>query len=86
MRIGEKLKTKRAEEIVGSTTFVVVLLLLPMFGALAMMVGSGVALVAYAILFRERVSNRGWLKTVFPIAVAGIVAAVIALALTSLSH
>jgi hypothetical protein len=83
MKISETLKTKKAEETFSATLVVVLLLILPMWGAVAMLVGSAIGLVAYAILFRERLRIRGWLKTVvIPIAVAAALGAAIAVALS----
>ena len=83
MRIGETLKTKKAEETFLATVVVVLLLILPMWRAVAMLVGSAIGLVAYAILFGERLRSRGWLKAaVIPIVVAAALAAAIAVALS----
>ena len=82
MKISEILKTKQAEEAFSATVVLVVLLILPMWGGVAMLVGSAVGLVAYAVLFRERLRSRGWVKTVVPVAVAVALGAAIALALS----
>jgi len=83
MKISETLKTKKAEETFSATLIVVLLLILPMWGAVAMLVGSAIGLVAYVFLFRERLRSRGWLKAaVIPIVVAAVLAAAIAVALS----
>jgi hypothetical protein len=61
---------------------IIIFLVLPMWGAEAMLFGSGIALVAYASLFRGRLSRRGWLLSLIPIAVAAALGAAIAVALS----
>ena len=82
MKISEILKTKQAEEAFSATLVLVVLLILPMWGGVAMLVGSAIGLVAYAVLFAERLRSRGWVKTLVPVAVAAALGAAIALALS----
>lgn len=83
MKICETLKTKKAEETFSAALVAVLLLILPMWGGVAMLVGSAIGLVAYAVLFRERLRSRGWLKAVvIPITVAAVVGAAIAVALS----
>lgn len=81
MKISETLKTKKAEE-TFSALILVALMILWMLGPVTMLVGSAIGLAAYAILFRERLSARGWLKFVIPVAAAAIFGAVIAFAMS----
>jgi hypothetical protein len=79
MKISETLKTKNAEKTFSGAIVVVLLLILPMWGGVAMLVGSAIGLVAYTVLFRERLRSRGWLKAVvIPATVAAALAAAIA--------
>jgi len=79
MKINETLKTKEAEETFAAVAAVVLLVILPMWGGASMMAGSAIGLVAYIVLFRERLRNRGWLKAVvIPAAVAAALGAAIA--------
>jgi hypothetical protein len=83
MKISETLKTKKAEETFSAALVVILLLILPMWGAVAMLVGSAIGLVAYAVLFRERLRSRGWLKAVvIPVVAAAVIGAAIAVALS----
>ncbi len=83
MKVCEILKTKKAEETFSAALVVVLLLILPMCGAVAMLVGSAIGLLAYAFLFRERLRSRGWLKAVvIPVAAAAALAAAFAVALS----
>jgi len=83
MKISETLKTKKAEETFSAVLVVVLLIILPMWGAVAMLVGSVIGLVAYAVLFRQRLRSRGWLKAVvIPVTVTAVLGAVIAVALS----
>jgi hypothetical protein len=83
MKISETLKTKQAEETFSAAFILVLLLLLPMWGGVAMLVGSAIGLVAYTLLFRERLRSRGWLKAVvIPVTAAGLLGATIAFVLT----
>lgn len=79
MKIGEALKTKKAEVAFPAALVVVLFLVLPMWGGTAMMAGSVVGLVAYTFLFRERLRSRGWWKPVVTGAVAAAVAAAVAI-------
>jgi hypothetical protein len=81
MKISERLKTKRAEE-TFSALVLVLLIILWMLGAVAMLVGSAIGLVAYVVLFRERLRARGWLKVIIPITAAALFGAAIAVALS----
>jgi hypothetical protein len=81
MKISETLKTKKAEETFSAALVVVLLIILPTWGGVAMFVGSVIGLVAYAVLFRERLRSRGWLKVVIPVTVAAVLGAAIAVAL-----
>jgi hypothetical protein len=83
MKMSEALKTKKVEETFSAALLVVVLIILPMWGGVAMLVGSAIGLVAYTLLFRERLRSRGWLKAVvIPVTVAAVLGAVIAVALS----
>ena len=82
MKISEALKTKKAEESFGAALVVVVLLILPMWGGGAMLVGSVVGTALYAILFRERLRSRGWLKVLIPLVGAATLGAVLALTMS----
>ena len=84
MKISKILKTKQAEEAISAALVLVVLLILPIWGGVAMLVGSAVGLVAYAVLFTERLRGRGWVKTVVPVAVAAALGAAIARATSGL--
>ena len=82
MKISETLKTKKAEEAFSAALVVAILIILPMWGGVAMLVGSAIGLVAYTFLFRERLRSRGWLKTAaIPATAAAVVGAVIAIVL-----
>lgn len=81
MKISETLKTKKAEE-TFSALILVALMILWMLGPVTMLVGSAIGLTAYAILFRERLRARGWLKFVISVAAAAIFGAVIAFAMS----
>ena len=59
MRISDSLKTKKAEEAFSAALIVLVLLILPSFGGVAMLVGSVISLVAYAALYGKRICERG---------------------------
>jgi len=81
MKISQRLKTEHA---FSATLVVIVLLILPLWGSVAMLVGSAVGLVAYTVLFRERLRSGGWikLKTVVAVALAAAVSAAIAVAVS----
>ena len=82
MKTSETVKTAKVEETFSAAFLVVLLLSLPMWGAVAMLVGSAIGLVAYALLFREQLRNRGWLKAVvIPIAIAALLGIAIAIVL-----
>ena len=60
---------------------IILLLVLPMWSGVAMLVGSAVGLVAYALLFKARLRSRGWLTLVVSVAAAAAVGAAIAVLL-----
>jgi len=82
MKTSATLKTKKAEETFSAALLVILLIIVPMWGGVAMLVGSAIGLVAYAVLFRERLHNRGWLKVMIPVTVAAVLGAAIAVALS----
>jgi hypothetical protein len=82
MTMRETLETKQAEKAFSATLVGILLLILPMWGGMAMLVGSAVGLVAYAVLFRDRLRSRGWLKIVVPMTAAAVTGAAIAIALS----
>lgn len=83
MKIDETRNTKMAEESFAASVAVVLLLILPMWGGVAMVVGAAIGLLAYAVLFRERLRRRGWLRAlVIPVTAAAVLGAVLAVLLT----
>jgi hypothetical protein len=72
----------RTEQAFLAGVAVVVLMIRPLIGAEAMLIGAGIALLVYSLLFRDRIRKRGWLMTVIPMAIAAVLAAAIAFALT----
>lgn len=82
MKTIEAPKTKKVEEVFSAALVLVPLIILPMWGAVAMLVGSALGLVAYTVLFRERLRERGWLKFLLPVTVVAVVGAVIAVTLS----
>ncbi len=77
MKTSGGLKTK-AEETFTTAVPAVLLLLLPLCGATVMLAASVIALFAYIVWFREQLRRRGWITIYLAFAVAGAVAAVIA--------
>jgi hypothetical protein len=82
MKISDPLKTKKAEETFSALMIVVVLLILPGLGAVAMLVGSAIALVAYAALYGKRIYEGGGFRAIFPAVLALGLGAAIALFLS----
>lgn len=82
MKTTETPKTKKAEDTFSAALAVVLLIILMMLGAVPMLVGSAIGLVAYTVLFREWLRSRGWLRVLLPVTVAGAVGAVIAVGLS----
>jgi hypothetical protein len=82
MKISDALKTKKAEDTISALMVVVVLLILPALGGVAMLVGSGIALAAYALLYGKRNYERGGFKAVAPAVLALALGAAIALFLS----
>lgn len=69
------LNTKKADEIFSAVVVIVLLLILPLWGAMAMMVGSAIGLVAFLVWFRGRISFRfGLLLALIAFAVAAGIA------------
>lgn len=85
MKISETLKTKKAEESFGTALIVIIVFLLPLWGATAMVIGSAIGLVAYVSLFRERLRDRGWLGPALSFTLATL-AAVAVILVVSLSR
>jgi hypothetical protein len=69
----EKLKPEKAEELFLTALVIVVLLILPMWGAVAMMVGSAIGLAVHVVLFRERLRSQGRLKAAMIVFTLGAV-------------
>jgi hypothetical protein len=82
MKMSKILKTKQAEEGFSAALVVLLLLILSMLGAVALLVGSAVGLVAYTVLLRERLCRRAWLKPILLLAVTAVVAGAIAATLS----
>lgn len=81
--MNETLKSNKTEGAFSSALVVVLFLILTMWGGVAMLVGSAIGIVAYAVLFRERLHSRGWLKAfVIPATFALAVGTAIAVALS----
>ena len=81
--MNEILKSKKAEETFSAALVVVLFLILPMWGGVAMLVGSAIGVVAYAVLFREQLLSRDWLRAfVIPATIAAAVGTAIAVALS----
>ena len=79
MNIHETLQTKKAEETFSAALVVVLLVILPQLGGTAMLVGSIVGLIAYMVLFRERLHNRGWWKAILLVVMAAAMGAILAI-------
>ena len=75
MRITETFKTREAEGLYSSLLVIVVLLILPMLGAMAMLVGSVVGLAVYLTLFRAQIRNGSRTRA---LAVSGLIALLLA--------
>jgi ABC-type uncharacterized transport system permease subunit len=81
--MNETLKSKKAEETFSAALVVVLLLILLMWGGVAILFGSAIGIVAYAVLFRQQLHSRGWLKAfVIPVTIAAAVGTAIAVALS----
>jgi hypothetical protein len=80
--MNEVLKSSIAEGVFLALTLVVVLLILPLWSATAMLVGSILGLAAYVIVFRERLRGRGWLRAAAVVALAAALAAIVAMAIS----
>ena len=80
MNINETLKTKTAEQIFSAVVVLTLLLILPQLGGTAMLIGSLIGLIAYVLLFRDRLRDRGWRKIVATVAIAGALGAAFAIA------
>lgn len=78
MNANEALKTKYAES-VFSALAIFVLLILSLWGAVAMLAGSVIGLAAYSFLFREQLRGRGWLTAAISAVVAAALAAAVAI-------
>jgi hypothetical protein len=81
MKPNESQVMTKSERIFIGVWAVAVLMLLPLWGPDAMLLGAGVALASYAYLFKEHIRKRGWLMAVIPLSVAAVVGAAIAFAL-----
>ena len=81
MSASETSKAKKVEEIFLAVVGLVLLAVLPIWGAIPMLVGSAVGLLAYAILFRKRLRSRGWHRFIIPVAIAVAAAAAMAFAM-----
>lgn len=68
------LNTNKADDIFSATIVLVLLLILPLWGAEAMMVGSVIGLIAHLVWFRKRLSLRLGLLLVLAFALAAGVA------------
>jgi hypothetical protein len=82
MKTSDTRNMEKAEQAFAVVAVVVVLLILPIWGAVPMLVGSAMGLTAYAALFRAQLRSRGLLKAVVIPAGVAAVAAAIAVALT----
>jgi hypothetical protein len=74
-------QTKNAEGVVLALA-VVVLLILPLWGATAMLAGSVIALSASIFIFRKRLRGRGWLTAAVSVAASAALAAAVAIAVS----
>jgi hypothetical protein len=81
MKQNESVNMTRAEEIYLGLLSVLVLIILPLWCAEAMFLGAGAGLLAYTLVFRDRIRRRGWLIAVVPVSVAAVLGAAIAAAL-----
>src|SRR5690349_14591047 len=79
MNTKHTLKTEEDEQTFSSALVIILLLLLPLLGGGAMLIGSAIGLLAYVVLFRERLGSCGWKKTLITAIVAAVVVAAIAL-------
>ena len=76
MKISEAFKTREAEGLFSSLLVIVLLLLLPMLGAIAMLIGSVTGLVCYLALSGAHVrESRHALTAVFCVIIALLMAA-----------
>jgi hypothetical protein len=82
MKMINALKTRNAESVFLALAVIVVLLILPMFGATAMLAGSVIALTAFIFVFRERLRARGWLTVAVSAAASAALAAAVAIAVS----
>jgi hypothetical protein len=81
MKMSDTPKMEKVEQTFAVVAALVVLLILPIWGAVPMLVGSAIGLVVYAVLFRAQLRSRGLLKVVvIPVGIA-VAAAAIAFAL-----
>ena len=79
--MNKALKMKNAES-VFSAFAVFVLLILPLWGAAAMLAGSVIGLAAFIFVFRERLRGRGWLTAAVSAAASAAVAAAVVIAVS----
>jgi hypothetical protein len=82
MRISDSLKTKKAEEAFSAALIVVVLLILPRLGGLAMLIGSVIGLAAYAALYGRRRYASGGFRAILPALLALALGVIIAFILS----
>jgi hypothetical protein len=75
------LKSTSADGVVVAVA-VVLLLIVSLWGAVPMFVGSVIALVACCLVFNKELRERGWLATTVLISLSAMVAAAIAMALS----
>ena len=88
MKIPEALKTEKAEMAFSAAFVFIVLIILPMLplgkygGGIAMVAASILGLIAYLVLFGERLRSRGGLKIITVAVIVGAIAVGVALLLT----
>jgi urea transporter len=82
MKISDSLKTQKVEEAFSAAMVVIVLLILPSLGGVAMLLGSAIGLVTCAALYGRRHYERGGFRAIFPVLIALALGAAIALVLS----
>jgi O-antigen ligase len=82
MKTKEGSEMNKGEEAFSAALGIVLLIMVPIWGGTAMLLGLAAGSVAYALIFRKRLRHRGWLGAIIGLAAAALVAAAVVIAVS----
>jgi O-antigen ligase len=82
MKTTDESEMNKGEGAFSAGLGIVLLLMVPAWGGTGMLLGLAAGSVAYALIFRKRLRDRGWLGAVISLAAAALVAAAVVVVLS----